>query len=109
MAQGFMQHRTTGDMLYHRRVRLAGTTIQVQDPTTGVWDAGTTWANSAKACTELSGMGSYLVDLSDLPPGWYDILIYKQAGASPDASDSLINAGSVHTPTISPMMMGSAR
>jgi hypothetical protein len=109
MAQGFMKHTTSGKTFYQRRVRLDGTTIMVQNPTTGAWANNTSWANSAKAITELSGMGSYLIDLSDLPQMWLDLLIYEQLGASPDASDTLVDSGSIHTPVISPMMMGSAR
>jgi hypothetical protein len=85
----------TGASLYGRVERIADA-VEIWAPATNTFATGTTWANSAKTMTE--NQGTYLLDLSALTPGYYEVKIYKMLGATVAITDTFLWGDSMRVP-----------
>jgi hypothetical protein len=85
----------TGSSLYGRVMKIADA-VNIWNPTTNTFAAAVDWADSDKAMTE--NLGTYLLDLSALASGYYEIIIYKMLGATAAITDTVLWGGSLHVP-----------
>lgn len=85
----------TGATLYGRVMKVADA-VTIWNPTTNTFAAAVDWADSDKPMTE--NLGTYLLDLSALAPGYYEIVIYKQLGATAAITDTMLWGSSMHVP-----------
>ena len=85
----------TGMNLYGRVMKVADA-VTIWNPTTNTFAAAVDWADSDLAMTE--NLGTYLLDLSTLTPGYYEVILYKRLGATAAITDTMLWGGSLHVP-----------
>jgi hypothetical protein len=85
----------TGMNLYGRVMKVADAVL-IWNPTTNALATGTAWADSVKAMTE--NQGTYLLDMTALTPGFYEVVIYKRLGTTGAITDTMLWGGSMHVP-----------
>jgi hypothetical protein len=80
----------TGNSYYVRIIRRHDSKIWDND-SESLKDVGdVTWDNSAKPLVEEGTTGTYPVLIpEDFPAGTYDVIVYLEAGSSPDNTDNV--------------------
>lgn len=67
-------------------------TQEIYDSAAGELDAkgDVAWADSETLLTnETSTVGGWLINVPDMPKGWYDVGIYERVGGTPASNDTL--------------------
>lgn len=78
----------TGKTYYVRFVRRSDGYIW--DNVAGAMVASPTWGDSAIELVETGETGAFPVVVpADLPPAYYDVIVYEQLGSTPDNTDDV--------------------